>query len=98
MGKDRLDMLKHISFINKKNLNLFKDYIPYHYDEIYSLFSLLNDASIDYHDIIFDKPKEKGDSFVFLFNTSKNKIIDKLKDHLNSDNILRYMRNKNLRS
>lgn len=94
MDLDRLDMIRHISFINKRNLNLFKSYIPNHYDEIYSLFSLLKDAAIDYHDIYFDKPIEKDDSFIFLFNL-KNKYIKKLKSCLeDNNNIVTYMRNK----
>ena len=94
MEQDRLDMIKHISFINKKNINLFKSYIPNHYDEIYSLFSLLKDAAIDYHDICFDKPKEKDESFIFLF-TLKNKYVKKLKSWLeDNNNIITYMRNK----
>jgi len=94
MEQDRLDMIKHISFINKKNINLFKNYIPNHYDEIYSLFSLLKDAAIDYHDICFDKPKEKDESFIFLF-TLKNKYVKKLKSWLeDNNNIITYMRNK----
>ena len=90
---DRLDMLKHISFIGKKNLNLFKNYIPNHYDEVYSLFSLLKDAAIDYHEIDFDKPKEKDDSFVFLFNM-KNKYVKKLSAYLENNNVITYLRNK----
>lgn len=93
MEQDRLDMLKHISFIGKKNLNLFKNYIPNHYDEVYTLFSLLNDAAIDYHDIDFDKPEEKDKSFVFLFSL-KNKYLKKLESHLNENNTISYMRNK----
>ena len=94
MDLNRLDMLKYISFINKRNLNLFEDYIPNHYDEIYSLFSLLEDAAIDYHEIYFDKPIEKDDSFIFLFNL-KNKYSKKLKSWLeNNNNIIAYMRNK----
>ena len=93
METDRLDMLKHISFIGDKNLNLFKNYIPNHYDEVYSLFSLLDDAAIDYHDINFDKPIEKDDSFVFLFNLKK-KDLKKLKSYLNENNIISYLRNK----
>lgn len=90
---DRLDMLKHISFIGKKNLNLFKNYIPDHYDEVYSLFSLLNDAAIDYHNIEFDKPIEKDDSFVFLF-TLKNKYLKKLAKYLEENTVFTYLRNK----
>ena len=90
---DRLDMLKHISFIGKKNLNLFKNYIPNHYDEVYSLFSLLKDAAIDYHDIDFDKPKEKDDSFVFLFNL-KDKHLKQLSAYLEDNNTISYLRNK----
>ena len=93
MDQDRLDMLKHISFINKKNLNLFKDYIPNHYDEIYTLFSLLRDAEIDYHDINFDKPKEKDNSFTFIF-TTKKKYIKILTKFIENNSIVSYMRNK----
>lgn len=93
MEHDRLDMLKHISFINEKNLNLFKNYIPNHYDEIYSLFSLLHDANIDYHDIKFDKPKEKDDKFIFLFSC-KSKITKTLSKYLEENSVISYMRNK----
>lgn len=93
MDQDRLDMLKHISFINKKNLNLFKDYIPNHYDEIYTLFSLLKDAEIDYHDIDFDKPKEKDNSFIFILN-AKKKYIKILTKFIENNQIVNYMRNK----
>ena len=44
-----------------ENINLFKDFIPNHYDEIYSLFSLLKDAAVDYHNIDFDKHKKKDE-------------------------------------
>ena len=93
MEHDRLDMLKHISFINKKNLNLFKDYIPNHYDEIYTLFSLLKDAKIDYHDIDFDKPEEKNSSFIFIF-TIKKKHIKTLTKFIDDNQEVTYMRNK----
>ena len=94
MNNDRLDMLKHISFISKKNLNLFKNYIPNHYDEIYTLFSLLKEAAIDYHNIDFDKPKEKDDTFIFLFSL-KNKDRKLLVTYLEeNNNIISFMRNK----
>lgn len=90
---DRLDMLKHISFIGKKNLNLFEKYIPDHYDQVYSLFSLLQDAAIDYRKIDFDKPMEKDDSFVFLF-TLKEKHYQKLESYLKENSVIKYLRNK----
>ena len=90
---DRLDMIKHISFMNKKNINLFKDFIPNHYDEIYSLFSLLKDAAIDYHDMDFSKPKEEDDSFIFLFDL-KDKYLKKLSSYIEENAVISYMRNK----
>lgn len=94
MECDRLDMIKHCSFKNDKKISFFRDYIPDHYEEIYSLFSLLKDAAIDYHDCKFDKPKEKDGSFIFLFSLKKNKI-KLIASHLKeNDNIIKYMRNK----
>lgn len=94
MENDRLDMIKHISFENDDDMSFFRDYIPDHYDEIYSLFSLLKDAAVDYHEIRFKKPKEKDDAFIFLFSLKK-KFIKLIASHLKeNDNIISYMRNK----
>ena len=53
---DRLDMIKKISFIHNDDISVFENYIPDHYNEIYSLYSLLSDAKIDYNDIKFNEP------------------------------------------
>lgn len=95
MEHDRLDMIKHISFENDKKISLFRNYIPDHYDEIYSLFSLLEDAAVDYHDLKFNKPKEKDDSFIFLFSSKKKKNIKLITAYLEENsNIVSYLRNK----
>ena len=44
---DRMDMLEHLSFIGKNNIDIFSDYIPDHYDEIYTLYTLLEKLSIN---------------------------------------------------
>lgn len=95
MEHNRLDMIKHVSFKNDKKISFFRDYIPDHYDEIYSLFSLLKDAAVDYHDIIFDKPKEKDESFIFLFSLKKKKSLKLIISYLEEkNNIINYLRNK----
>ena len=81
---DRMDMLEHLSFIGKNNIDIFSDYIPDHYDEIYTLYTLLEKLSINYRDITFDRPKEKDGSFIFLCSASDdiyNKLLDFLKAH-----------------
>ena len=69
---DRLSMLKKLSFIGKDQLNIFTRYIPDHYDKIYTLYNILDYASIDYKNINFFEPAEENDSFIFLCEFTKS--------------------------
>lgn len=94
MKKDRLSMLKKLTFIGEKNINIFSSYIPDHYDEIYTLYDLLNKASLNYFDIEFSKPIEKDESFIFVCNMPLE-YSDSLKQYLiDNGNIIKCMRNK----
>lgn len=93
---DRLDMLKHLSFIGGDNaVNVFSSYIPDHYNEIYTLYKLLEVAGIDYNDIDFNKPQENGNGvFVFLCVFKKPSDISSLSAFLkNNDSKVKYKRN-----
>lgn len=92
---DRLTMLKQLTFLGEKNINIFSSYIPDHYDEIYTLYTLLNKASLNYNDIEFRKPSSKDTSFIFICNLS-DEYYNKLNDFLSSvpGGTIQYMRNK----
>lgn len=96
MVKNRLDMLSHISHIqlDDNELDVFRDYIPDHYAEVYSLFSFLNDAGVYYKTINFHEPEEKNDSFIFLLSLETKRDCRKLKNHLEKINgCANYLRN-----
>lgn len=93
---NRLDMLKQLSVITDdiKQLNIFSSYIPDHYDEIYTLYNLLDRASLHYVDIKFDKPIVESDKFTFVCRLSDCDYT-KLKDFIKSnDNNVKFMRNR----
>ena len=93
MKQDRLDMLKKISLIDKhKNLHVFKSYIPDHYDEIYTLYTLLKESNIDYSDIEFKEPLEENSKFSFRCQCKNSDIIDFLQSFLNKNVEIKYMR------
>lgn len=89
---DRLDMLKKLSFIGKDNINIFESYIPNYYDEIYTLYTLLDETNINYNNITFLQPI-CGDHFTFICKMKKNDII-KLYNFLKDDHKIKYLRNK----
>lgn len=66
MHLDRLTMLKKLSFIGENNINIFSSYIPDHYDEIYTLYDLLDKIELDYDKIDFGRPVENEQSFTFI--------------------------------
>ena len=90
---NRLDMLKKLSFITDKQLNIFSSYIPDHYDEIYTLYTLLNKASLNYIDIDFEKPVCDEDKFSFVCRLSKSDY-KKIDNFLSENKNLKCMRNK----
>lgn len=92
--KDRLDMLKYISFIGEKNLSIFSSYIPHRYYEIYTLYSLLDEASVNYRDVTFFDPIAKDNSFVFVCSITESdlKLLSKYLEKEN--NVFCAMRNK----
>lgn len=97
MKKDRLSMLKKLTFIGEKNISIFNSYIPDHYDEIYTLYDLLNKTSLDYVDIDFYKPIEKDESFIFTCSMSHD-YFESLNTYLEKNkNIIKCMRNKPFR-
>lgn len=92
--KDRIDLLKQLCFIGgDEAVNVFSSYIPDHYNEIYTLYGLLESLKIDYNNIRFMKPKDHKESFVFLceFNipSDKDKITAYLADHANKIQFMR---------
>lgn len=91
---NRLSMLKKLTFIGEKNINIFSSYIPDHYDEIYALYDLFNKTSLNYMDIDFEKPISKDRSFIFICN--KNiEYFDPLIQYLRKiNNTFTCMRNK----
>lgn len=70
--RDRLDMIKKLAY--KDQLDILESYIPNHYPEIYTLYSILQDASIDYKNIDFYEPIEEDNSFIFLCNFDNNDV------------------------
>ena len=91
---DRLAMLKKLTFIGEKNINIFNSYIPDHYDEIYTLYDIIKKASLDYENISFYKPIEHEKSFVFVCDLN-NQYFDILSDYLNENkNRIKCTRNK----
>ncbi len=90
---DRLSMLKKLSFIGEDNINIFSSYIPDHYDEIYTLYTIFDKTSIDYSNIEFKEPLERNSSFIFKCTLS-DKYYDKLNEYFNANNIIKYMRSK----
>lgn len=91
---DRLDMLKKLSLFDKyDDLSIFESYIPNHYGEIYSLYTLLQKSNIKYSDIVFKEPLSNSDSFIFRCECESN-IIDKLKDFLEENKTIKYLRKK----
>ena len=96
--QDRMDMLKRLSFLNsedvdKEYIDVFTDYIPDHYDEIYSLYNLLQEASLNYTEINFLKPICKNGTFIFVCDMSDD-YISTLNDVLQDRKfIVSYMRN-----
>lgn len=91
---DRMSMLKKLTFIGERNINIFSSYIPDHYDEIYTLYDLLKKASIDYNNIEFSKPIAKDSSFIFICELADKdyKKIDKFLTNI--DCKFKCMRNK----
>ena len=89
---DRLSMLKKLSFIGEDNINIFSSYIPDHYDEIYTLYTLLKESNIDYSDIEFKEPLEENSKFSFRCQCKKSDIIDFLQSFLNKNVEIKYMR------
>jgi len=90
---DRMTMLKKLTFIGPKNINIFDEYIPDHYDEIYSLYSLLADVNIDYENVSFAKPKVNNDYFVICCGMSSIDLKC-LRAFIKNNPIIKYMRNK----
>ena len=96
--QDRMDMLKRLSFLNsndadKEYIDIFTDYIPDHYDEIYSLYNLLQEASLNYNNIDFLKPTCKNDTFIFICDMS-DEYYNALSDIIQKRNyIVSFMRN-----
>ena len=90
---DRLDMLKKLTFIGEKNISIFQSYIPKHYDEIYTLYTLLRKSDIDYNNISFLEPINDDNKFIFVCNMSK-KDMSILSNFLKDSNKVKYMRKK----
>lgn len=92
--QNRLDMLRHLSFIGDDNLDIFESYIPSHYDEIYTLYTILKESKIQYNDIQFDNPIENDASFIFICDLKGNNF-DKLNKYIEkNDSIICCMRVK----
>ena len=93
MSNDRLDMLKKISLFEKyDDMSIFESYIPYHYDEIYSIYTLFKKSGIDYNSINFSEPSEKDGSFNINFICKKN-IFKKLEKFISTNKCIEYIRN-----
>lgn len=71
---DRLDMLKQLVQI-KDGHNILNKYISNHYDEIYSLYNILNDCKIKYKNIKFTKMIDDNESFTFICSMSDEDYI-----------------------
>lgn len=89
---DRLDMLKDLSMLDKyDDLHVFESYIPNHYDEIYSLYTLLIKSNVNYKDIDFDEPSENDGSFKIKF-TCKENVFNKIFKFINKNKVIKYLR------
>lgn len=92
---DRLDMLKKISLIDKyDNLSIFESYIPKHYDEIYSIYTLLVESNIDYNDIMFNEPSEQNDGSLNIKFICSHEVYSKLKKFIEKNKVIKYLRKK----
>lgn len=90
--QDRLDMLKKISFIHGDDISIFEAYIPNHYNEIYSLYTLLKDSKINYDDIKFKKPLLDNNTLTFVCEC-KDSIFHSIRRFLEkNDDIISYTR------
>lgn len=90
---DRLDMLKKLTLLKGSAHSIFKEYIPKHYDEIYTFYSLLESLSIKYSDIEFKKPILVDNSFIFCFSMSKTDF-NVLSNSIRNNNKIKFMRKK----
>lgn len=93
-SNNRLDMLKKISLFEKyDDMSIFESYIPNHYDEIYSIYTLFKKSEIDYNSINFNEPSENIDgSFNINFNCTLG-IFKKLEKFISSNKSIKYLRN-----
>ena len=93
-SNDRLDMLKIISLFEKyDDMSIFESYIPHHYDELYSIYTLFKKSGIDYNSIDFNEPSENNDgSFNINFNCTVN-IFKKLEKFISNNKSIKYLRN-----
>lgn len=93
-SNNRLDMLKKISLFEKyDDMSIFESYIPNHYDEIYSIYTLFKKSEIDYNSINFNEPSENIDgSFNINFNCTLS-IFKKLEKFISSNKSIKYLRN-----
>lgn len=83
MKCDRAEMLKKLVSKSDGTLDtdLFEQYIPDFYSQIYTLYSLLDSCLIQTSDIKFDKPIVIDKTITIVFSLSKEDF-GKLKDEL----------------
>lgn len=93
-NNNRLDMLKKISLFEKYNdMSIFESYIPYHYDEIYSIYTLFKKSEIDYNSINFNEPSISSDGSLNInFNCTLG-IFKKLERFISNNKSIKYLRN-----
>jgi hypothetical protein len=92
---NRLEMLKRLVQLNgPTSISILDVYLPDYYDQIYSFYSLLVDARMDYINMIFKRPIIETDSFYFCFSLPQNEFEKLASFVAEKGGRIKYMRKK----